>query len=106
MNIRFLSIALIGACLIVGSTQPSQSQSSAQQPIIVQAATAGVTANTKSSQSAMIAENQVTTQAAIQTLEKIKAANDEVLKRQLATLQQLEEIQQAADELKIFAKRG
>ncbi len=54
----------------------------------------------------MIAENQVTTQAAIQTLEKIKAANDEVLKRQLATLQQLEEIQQAADELKIFAKRG
>ena len=36
----------------------------------------------------------------------VKAANDETLKRQEATLQQLDDLQKAAEQLKIFAKRG
>ena len=95
---------LVVIYLLAGIVPSANSQS--PQPIVVQAATGNVQTTTKTTQSAVIAENTATTQAAIQSLEKIKAANDEVLKRQLATLQQLEEIQQAAEELKIFAKRG
>jgi hypothetical protein len=54
----------------------------------------------------MIAQNAAAVQVAIQTLERLKSANDEVLKRQAETLRQLDEMQQAAEELKIFAKRG
>ena len=45
-------------------------------------------------------------QAAIKMLQETKAANDEMLKKQEATLQQLGELQKAADQLKIFSKRG
>lgn len=36
----------------------------------------------------------------------MKAANEEMLRKQEATLQQLDEIQKAAEQLKIFSKRG
>jgi len=36
----------------------------------------------------------------------MKTANAEVLKKQEATLQALEELQKAADEIKIFGKRS
>ena len=104
MKSRLFCLVLMAVCLLLAPFSSLKSQS--PQPIVVQAATSNTQTTTKSAQSAVLAENEATTQAAIQTLEKIKAANDEVLKRQLATLQQLEEIQQAADELKIFAKRG
>ena len=45
-------------------------------------------------------------QAAIKMLQETKAANDEMLKKQEATLQQLEELEKAADQLRIFSKRG
>lgn len=44
--------------------------------------------------------------AALKTLQEMKAANEEMLKKQEATLQQLDEIQKAAEQLKIFSKRG
>jgi len=53
-----------------------------------------------------MAQNAAAVQVAIQTLERIKSTNDDVLKRQETTLRQLEEMQQAAEELKIFSKRG
>ena len=43
---------------------------------------------------------------AIKQLEQIKAANDEVLAKQKAALEKLDELQDAADQLRIFAKRG
>jgi len=94
----------MAACFLVGPLSSLKSQS--PQPIVVQAATGNSAATTKSVQSAAVAQDAATIQVAIQNLEKIKAANDEVLKRQRATLEQLETMQQAADELKIFAKRG
>jgi len=43
---------------------------------------------------------------AIKMLQEMKTANEEMLKKQEATLQQLDELQKAADEVKIFSKRG
>ena len=43
---------------------------------------------------------------AIKVLEQVKAANDEVLAKQKAALERLDELQEAADQLRIFAKRG
>ena len=43
---------------------------------------------------------------AIKTLQEMKVANDELLKKQEAALQRLDELQKAADELKIFGKRS
>ena len=44
--------------------------------------------------------------AALQLLDALKAANAETLKKQEATLLQLDELQKAADQIKIYTKRG
>jgi hypothetical protein len=44
--------------------------------------------------------------SALRALEQVKAANDEVLKKQAAALQQLEEMEKAAEQIKIYTKRG
>jgi hypothetical protein len=44
--------------------------------------------------------------SAIKLLQEMKTANAEVLKKQEAALQALEELQKAADEIKIFGKRS
>ena len=36
----------------------------------------------------------------------IKAANDEILKQQTATLEKLDELEKAANEIRIYSKRG
>ncbi|MCA1660279.1 MAG: hypothetical protein LC642_07060 [Verrucomicrobiaceae bacterium] len=43
---------------------------------------------------------------ALKILQQVKAANDAVLAKQAATLQQLEELEKNADQLKIYSKRG
>ena len=43
--------------------------------------------------------------AAIKTLEQVKAANQATLKKQEAMLQQLDELQKEAEQLKVFSKR-
>jgi hypothetical protein len=109
---RLLFPSLIATFSLIATITFVKGQS--PQPILVQAATgansgtttSAVTTTTTSAQSAAIAQNAAAVQVAIQTLEKIKSANDEVLKRQQATLQQLDELQQAAEELKVFSKRG
>jgi hypothetical protein len=44
--------------------------------------------------------------AAIKALEDIRAANEDVLSKQKATLEKLDELHEAAEQLQIFAKRG
>jgi hypothetical protein len=44
--------------------------------------------------------------AALQLLNAMKAANAETLKKQEATLLQLDELQKAAEQIKIYTKRG
>jgi hypothetical protein len=45
-------------------------------------------------------------QEAIKLLQGMKAANEETLRKQQATLETLDELQKAADQIKIFSKRG
>lgn len=52
------------------------------------------------------AQNSETLQNAIKMLEAMKAANEEILKKQEATLIQLDDLEKAAEQLKIFSKRG
>ena len=46
------------------------------------------------------------TQTTLKALQAIKAANDEILKQQTATLQKLDEIEKAANEIRVYSKRG
>ena len=72
-------------------------------PIVVQAATATTaTAPTP----IPVAKDAEPNPIAIRMLQQMKAANEDVLKKQEATLQRLDEIQKAAEQLKIFSKRG
>ena len=46
------------------------------------------------------------TQTTLKVLQAIKAANDELLKQQTATLEKLDEVEKAANEIRIYTKRG
>jgi hypothetical protein len=74
-------------------------------PIVVQAAS-GATVTSTSSTSVATAPDVHSIPDAIKLLEQIKAANDEVLAKQKAALERLDELKDAADQLRIFAKRG
>jgi hypothetical protein len=74
-------------------------------PIVVQAAS-GTTVTSTSSKAVSTAPDVHSIPDAIKLLEQIKAANDEVLAKQKAALERLDELQDAADQLRIFAKRG
>ncbi len=73
----------------------------AQAPVVVQAAPG---ANVPPAQPVPAAAGG--SQAALQLLNAMKAANAETLKKQEATLQQLDELQKAAEQIKVFTKRG
>ncbi|HXP34978.1 MAG TPA: hypothetical protein VN827_05480 [Chthoniobacterales bacterium] len=74
-------------------------------PIIVQPANSSASTSTSSKATAAVADVQSTSEA-IKLLEEIKAANAEVLAKQKAALEKLDELKDAADQLRIFAKRG
>lgn len=44
--------------------------------------------------------------AAIRALQELKVSNEETLKKQQVLLEQLDELQKAAEQLKVFAHRG
>ena len=73
-------------------------------PIVVQPANQPAT-STSSKAGATTADVQ-SIPGAIKLLEQVKAGNAEVLAKQKAALQRLDELQEAADQLRIFAKRG
>jgi hypothetical protein len=75
----------------------------AQTPVIVQPANQIAPAQTAKVQAAPDDSDVL---AAIKSLEEMKAANDEMLKKQLATLDALDLLQKEADQLRIFARRG
>ena len=55
---------------------------------------------------ARVEANSDSMQATIKSLQELKAANEQILKKQQATLAALDELQKAADQIKIFSKRG
>jgi hypothetical protein len=53
-----------------------------------------------------VAVTTASTQTTLKALQAMKAANDEILKQQAATLLKLDEIEKAAQEIRIYTKRG
>ena len=97
MNARivFASLALVTALCTSRAQSPA--------PVVVQAVP---TANVAAPAQAAPAAPSAGVQAALQAVQGLKAANDEILKKQAATLLQLEEIEKAAEQIKIYSKRG
>ena len=75
----------------------------AQSPVIVQPANQSTPAPQPSTQAQAGDGDMVAT---IKALEELKAANEELLKKQQATIQALDQLQKDADQLRIYAKRG
>jgi hypothetical protein len=90
-------LAVVGALLCIGGVNAQQPT---PQMIIVQPA--GTTANAKPTPAAASSD---AVNNAIKALEQVKAANEATLKKQEEMLQQLDELQKAAEQLKIFSKR-
>jgi hypothetical protein len=98
--------ALCFALVLFGSAagHSLNAQQPSQPEVVVQAANTAVAAPAPSKPAAT--SDDSTLQTAIKALQEAKRANDGLLKKQEATLQQLDEVQKAAEQLKIFSKRG
>ena|SRR6266404_5990162 len=95
------SIIVLLIALALGGIAKSQQPA----PIIVQPANSAAVASTASKSAAV--QNDLQSIAAVtKLLEQLKSGNDEILAKQKAALERLDELQQAADQLQIFAKRG
>lgn len=88
--------------LLLATAVISLSSAVAQTPVVVPAAAPAAAPAVQAAPAAVSASSQ----AALQLLQAMKAANEETLKKQAATLLQLDELQKAADQIKIFGKRG
>jgi len=91
-------VLTIGAALWIGAVKAQQPT---PQMVIVQPA--GTTAAATPAPAAAVSETAI--DSAIKALEQVKATNEATLKKQEEMLQQLDELQKAAEQLKIFAKR-
>jgi len=96
------NISLVFAFALVFLLRTSEAQDQTPAPMmVVQAASASSTPTVSRP-----AENISSLQVAIRALQQVKAANEEMLKKQEATLQQLDELEKATEQLKVFAKRA
>jgi hypothetical protein len=94
MRSFFVSII---AATVLGSATYAQTPA----PIVVQAMTPAPNRPV-----AAVAVTTTSTQTALKALQALKAANDEILKQQAATLLKLDEIEKAANDIRIYSKRG
>lgn len=78
----------------------ASAQSQTPMPIVVPAMTPATVVKTAP------AENASSAQAGLKALQALKAANAEILKQQEATLLKLDELEKAANEIRIYSKRG
>ena len=79
-------------------------QAQTSTPVVVQAAGPAAMQAQPAAQTAPA--NAAAAQSTLKLLQDIKAANDETLKKQQAVLLQLDEIQKAADQIRIYTKRS
>lgn len=71
-------------------------------PIIVQAVTPAATTST---QAPAAAEKSGSMSEVLKILQAMKAANEETLKKQAETLQLLDDVEKAADQIRIYTRR-
>ena len=94
---RALILSLLAA---VSLTAISNAQS--PQPVVVPAMTPATSVKAPAAP-----DNAAgSTQEALKALQAMKAANEEILKQQAATLVKLDEIEKAANEIRIYTKRS
>ena len=72
------------------------------KPIVVPAMTPATTNQSPAAAAVTAAASQTT----LKMLQAVKAANDEILNQQKTTLEKLDEMEKAANELRIYTKRG
>ena len=94
---------ILGWALLGLTIAPVRPQTPA--PVVVQAANAPAQA---AATPRPVAQGASTSdpQAIFRLLQEMQATNTETLKKQEATLATIDELQKAADEIKIFSKRG
>ena len=94
IKLASLHLAIVLTAGVVSAQTPA--------PIVVQAATQ---INATSPQAQPLQPVSASS-GALKTLQELKTANEEILTKQQKTLQQLDELQKAAEQLKIYTKRG
>ena len=101
MNRKFtLLFLLLPIALAIGLSH-------AQTPmIVVPAASPAPVTTTTTATVATSPSDSTSLGSVIKLLHEMKAANAEMLKKQEAVLQQLDELQKAAEQMKAFGKRG
>jgi len=75
-------------------------------PIVVQAIVPAAPASAAVAPAQNIGAPAASADTALKVLQDMKAANEAILAKQAATLQQLEEMEKAADQIKVYTKRG
>jgi hypothetical protein len=93
---RTLLCSILSAAALV-----SIANAQSPKPVVVPAMTPA-----SSSQSPPQASTPASTETMLKALQAMKAANDEILKQQVATLEKLDEIEKAANDIRIYTKRG
>ena len=96
---RAVRIFIIGAAMFV-STVIGIAQTSEPTPLTMSPQPTPAPAATD------IAKEQAEMAANIKELQELKALNEEILKQQQAALDQLDDLQKEAEQLRIFSKRG
>ena len=94
---RVLILSLLAAVSLA-----SISDAQSPTPVVVQAMTPATSAKGPPAPQNVAGS----TQAAVNALQAMKAANDEILKQQAATLLKLDEMEKAANEIRIHTKRS
>jgi hypothetical protein len=87
--------------LLLATTVIAFGQGQSPMPVIVPAMTPATVVKTPAAESAA-----GSAQTVVKALQAMKTANEEILKQQEATLQKLEEMEKAAQEIRILTKRN
>ena len=116
MTIDLLTRRTLTAGLLFGlvtgaaacSSNPSTSAASTSLPTSTGTHHTGSskTASPVPVESPVAPESTQALQAALKELQELKAANAETLRKQAATLEQLDELEKTADQIRIYARRG
>ena len=95
-KVRPAIFSLVAAVTVAGSLFAQT-----PTPVVVPAAAPAAAAKT-----APAAETDSSLGAALKLLQQMKAANEETLRKQAATLEQLDVIEKEANEIRIYTKRS
>jgi hypothetical protein len=100
MNRKFLSLfSIMPIALAIG-------MSYAQPPMVIVQAASPAPATTTAATVTTSTSDSNSSASVLKLLQEMKAVNAETLKKQEAVLQQLDELQKAAEQMKAFSKRG